>query len=380
MTIMENMFNTGGDSGSGGYGSGTPYDFGSGTGAEGSYDFGDSNYDFGNIEGSEGGEGGYGSPTGYDFSSPYEQQSIYSNEGNNYANPAYAQSQYKEEDLLDQLFRRGKNVAQNMAISKAMKAAGIPGIVGSAVNIGQGIAKGQPTQPIRNTMFGLVGGALGGPLGAFAGNQLSGMMGDQESTRTADDSNFFTPSGQEGSSMMRDLVGTLTSGNSLGQLATGAIGAYQGNRAAKASDGAINTVNNLYSPTSPYAQHMRQAMERKDAAGGRRSQYGTRETELAALLTQAHSGALTSPGYGNLLQQRNQQRSRGTNNLIGLLQSKEGQTLLGQGGSALSRMFQGQAPQNFQMGSNYSLPSLDSTANFNNFEAPDMGYSYDFGG
>ncbi len=380
MTILEGgIFGTDGGTGGASYGTGTPYDFGSGTGEEGSYEFGDSNYDFGNVEGN-GGESSYGSPSGYDFSySPYEQAS-YSNEGNNYQNANYAPSQYKEEDFLDQLFRRGKGMAQNMAISKAMKAAGVPGWAGAAYNIGQGIANGQPGPAIRNTMFGLAGGMLGGPLGAMAGGQISNMLG--ESTRAPDDSNFFTADGREGSSMMRDLVGTLTRGDTLGQLATGAIGAYQGNRAAKAADGTINNINNLYSPNSPYAQQMRQAMERKDAAAGRRSQYGTRETELAGLLTQAHSGALTSGGYGNLLQQRNQQRSRGTNNLIALLQSAEGKKLMGQGGSALSRMFSGsgQAPQNFQMGNNFSLPSPDSTANFNNFDAPDMGYSYDFGG
>ena len=42
----------------------------------------------------------------------------------------------------------------------------------------------------------------------------------------------------------------------------------------------------LSDPNSPYMKMARQAMERKDAAAGRRSQWGERETQLAALLAE----------------------------------------------------------------------------------------------
>jgi len=57
----------------------------------------------------------------------------------------------------------------------------------------------------------------------------------------------------------------------------------------------------LFSPNSPYAQQLRQQLERRDAAAGRRSQYGTRETELAAALSRNQAGVLNSPQYQQLL-------------------------------------------------------------------------------
>lgn len=82
------------------------------------------------------------------------------------------------------------------------------------------------------------------------------------------------------------------------------FGAYQDYRGArnaqKALQGQLDELNQLYSPNSPYAQQMRQRIERRDAARGRRSQYGPRERELAASLTNARSAQLASPGYTNL--------------------------------------------------------------------------------
>lgn len=52
-----------------------------------------------------------------------------------------------------------------------------------------------------------------------------------------------------------------------------------------------NQINSYYSPNSPEAQLMRQRMERLDARAGRNSQYGVRETDLAAKMAQARMGA-----------------------------------------------------------------------------------------
>lgn len=57
----------------------------------------------------------------------------------------------------------------------------------------------------------------------------------------------------------------------------------------------------LFSPNSPYALELRRQLERRDAAAGRRSQYGTRETELAAALTRNQAGVLGAPQYQQLL-------------------------------------------------------------------------------
>lgn len=51
----------------------------------------------------------------------------------------------------------------------------------------------------------------------------------------------------------------------------------------------MQTLNDMYRQDGPYAQQLRQQMERKDAAGGRRSQYGPREVELQAKLAEMQS-------------------------------------------------------------------------------------------
>lgn len=61
----------------------------------------------------------------------------------------------------------------------------------------------------------------------------------------------------------------------------------------------------LSDPNSPYMQQARQAIERKDAASGRNSQWGDREVQLAALL--ADNVSKYSPGINQAITQaRNQ--------------------------------------------------------------------------
>lgn len=69
---------------------------------------------------------------------------------------------------------------------------------------------------------------------------------------------------------------------SLGQL-------YQAERAGRESSQLAGTLSDLYGQNSPYAQALRQQLERKDAAAGRRSQYGPREVELQAQLAGLYS-------------------------------------------------------------------------------------------
>jgi hypothetical protein len=48
----------------------------------------------------------------------------------------------------------------------------------------------------------------------------------------------------------------------------------------------MKDLGSMYGQNSPYAQQLRQQLARKDAAAGRRSQYGPREVELQAKLAQ----------------------------------------------------------------------------------------------
>lgn len=122
-------------------------------------------------------------------------------------------------------------------------------------------------------------------------------------------------------------------GNPLTQFAGQALLAGNGVRNASnlqnQTQGTLNTLNNLYGPTSPYATQMRQQLERRDAAAGRRSQYGPREAELAAKLTQAQSNLLSSPQYQNLLKGANTSPYASLGGLLGYNSRGQGQSPVG---------------------------------------------------
>lgn len=93
---------------------------------------------------------------------------------------------------------------------------------------------------------------------------------------------FF--SGENGSNM-KNLIG-----------AAGTL--YNLNAQRRASNqyrGAVNqqaqSLNDMFSVNSPYAQQMERELARRDAAAGRRSQYGSRSVELQAKLAQAAAQA-----------------------------------------------------------------------------------------
>lgn len=74
---------------------------------------------------------------------------------------------------------------------------------------------------------------------------------------------------------------------------SGQIQAHQARKSAKQYANQLGQtaqgLQDLYSPNSAYAQQLRQQLARKDAAAGRRSQYGTREVELQARLAELNS-------------------------------------------------------------------------------------------
>ena len=89
--------------------------------------------------------------------------------------------------------------------------------------------------------------------------------------------------------------------NAGAQLGLGVEGTRNAAKLREDSRAALTQLDQLFTPDSPYAKEARRQMERKDAAAGRRSQYGTRETELAAQLAKQRSSVLTSPAYQALL-------------------------------------------------------------------------------
>lgn len=116
-----------------------------------------------------------------------------------------------------------------------------------------------------------------------------------------------------------DLMGTLQNfvekattgpGGQLTKGLLGGIGAYKDYRGArkaqKAFQGQLDRLDQLYAPDSPYAKQMEKTLARRDAARGRRSQYGPRAQELASNLTQNQANIWNSPQYNQMLGAVNQ--------------------------------------------------------------------------
>lgn len=133
-----------------------------------------------------------------------------------------------------------------------------------------------------------------------------------------------------GASMVNPNLGAIMNGASgalngdLGRAAFDTLGSlYMNNRANKANrqyqdqmNSYMDRMNNIYSPNSAYAQQLRQELERKDAASGRRSQYGGRETQLQAMLAEKQAGLapmqniLTSQAMQGSIAQQQAARNR----------------------------------------------------------------------
>lgn len=106
------------------------------------------------------------------------------------------------------------------------------------------------------------------------------------------------------------------------QLASGLYDMYAKNQMADAQRDQYNQmnarVNNMYAPGSPEYNLMKQEMERKDAAAGRNSQYGTRATELAGKIAGLKTNALiqAQTGQNALFQSSMNNRYGGLNSLF----------------------------------------------------------------
>jgi hypothetical protein len=151
-----------------------------------------------------------------------------------------------------------------------------------------------------STMFGPDSTAQASPMGAAT--QSSSAVGGPYNTVQAGALGEAAPT--SGGSM--DLSSLFGGGNgTTGQLspwmglAKAGLGAYQQYAQQQANQNYVNSINQMFSPDSPYAQQMSQTLGRQDAAAGRNSQYGTRAVQLAAALTQARANALGNSNYAH---------------------------------------------------------------------------------
>ncbi len=170
---------------------------------------------------------------------------------------------------------------------------------------------------------GVAGGYTGNPYAQLAGGYLGGKASDQGQSWGAND--FGGPMG--GGQGFSNMVGTGLNGTLGGTLANLGMG-YNNNRTI---GNQINSLEGLYGQNSSYATAMREQLNRRDAAAGRRSQYGPREVELQALL--AGNAAKLQPG----LQQLYSQKMGNTNLLVQSLMRNP--NALKQGWDGLSALF-----------------------------------------
>lgn len=139
--------------------------------------------------------------------------------------------------------------------------------------------------------------------------------------------------------------------NAGAQLGLGFNGTQNAEAYRAANQQVLNNLNDMFGPTGDYANELRRQMERKDAAAGRRSQYGTRETELMTNLAKQKSNILNSAVYQNYLARANMSPYAPLAGAIGNLTS-DGRSNTGQvGGSG-------------RMGGANNISSLGSAANY----------------
>lgn len=114
---------------------------------------------------------------------------------------------------------------------------------------------------------GAIPGMFGYGLGSIAANNSG------NSTAGSSSGNWGGPG--SGGSVAEGLLG---------------LGSLYGNYSAnKSANNYTNSLAGMYGQNSPYAQQLRQTLQRQDAAAGRRTQYGQREVELQARLADAQS-------------------------------------------------------------------------------------------
>lgn len=133
------------------------------------------------------------------------------------------------------------------------------------------------------TLGSQIGGGVAGPLGAMAG----GVAGARGLPGIA---------GPVGGAQEQNTPGSLptqshspSNGPNWQNYGQDLIGLYGNYLAGRSAQNNMSQLQGLYAPGSPYARQMAQSMQRRDAQAGRRSQYGSREVELAAKLAEMQS-------------------------------------------------------------------------------------------
>lgn len=172
------------------------------------------------------------------------------------------------------------------------------GLLGTAVGLGTDAAMDKDVSQRAKTAFGgnlgaMFGGQVAGPVGGFIGGNLGAMAANNMTGYNGTTSPVGGVSGgtEKGGQQLSkpELVAA-----TLGQLWLNDRSSRDAKTAANAMSlqNVQNQMNELYGQNSAYATQLKQELARKDAAAGRRSQYGAREVELQAKLAAMQAEAM----------------------------------------------------------------------------------------
>lgn len=265
--------------------------------------------------------------------------------------------------------------SDNSNLSKMSKFAGIvAGLLGmpNVANVANMTSIASSTNPISgmvsmglhaaNPALGMIASSLGIP--GMIGNQFAGVDNQGVNSVSSASAGNATADGMAasgGGSM--DMMGALP----------GLLGMYAGYQGQKDASGMLGGLQGLYSQDSPYSQMLRQQLQRRDAAGGRRSQYGPREVELQAKLAQMASGQIGN--MSQLQQRQNINRAQMLQQGLGAFQKLGGinslKDLFGMGGAGgMYETTALNALNNGSMGNSFDLGNI-----FGNMP-PSQGYDF----
>jgi hypothetical protein len=162
--------------------------------------------------------------------------------------------------------------------------AGSLGSGGTAAGAAPGVFNAAQDSQLANAA--MPNGGLGGPPPSVPSGVNLGSLGGVMGTGTA--GTLGSILGNAGSRLLSNAAGSLTSPQGLGAL----LGIANANNQRNFWKDQMDEINKNFSVDSPYAQKMEKKLAAEDAAGGRRSQYGTRAVELAGNLAEKKANSI----------------------------------------------------------------------------------------
>lgn len=224
------------------------------------------------------------------------------------------------------------------------------GLISGAVNAGIGAGRNYMNNNEAMPDVGTLGGTMRDEYGELSPTQ---QRYADEGALSLNDGGYYAPSmrsspeapqnmkqAQAESDPVMDLINAFTQGQGEGgrgpsylDMAGNALGMYNAYQQRKRVGDQLQTLRDMYSDNSPYAQRLASRLDRQAALSGRRSQVGSRQTQLQAMLAEA--ALRNQPQTAALLGLKDEQSKRMAANAI-------------QGVSRIGQMYAPQQPQQQQ--------------------------------